>query len=210
MSRCRIISVAGGTASGKTTLAHDLHRVGGAERVQVIPLDSYYNDQSNLPLEERACRNYDHPDAFDAKLLRHHLNSLRNGHGVNVPVYNFALHCRDNEKVQRVDPVDVVIVEGILALHYPELRDMYSYSVFVDTDDTLRFQRRLKRDVSERERTEESVHTQWNMTVQPMHELYCAPTRSLATEVMTGERWDDGAIDALWKRLIAAGEYDLV
>jgi uridine kinase len=206
MARCRIISVAGGTASGKTTLAHDLFRLGGTERVQVIPLDSYYRDQVNISLEERALRNYDHPDAFDSTLLRNHLDELLNGNGVDAPIYNFALHCRDGRQVQRVEPVDVVIVEGILALHYQELREVYSYSVFVDTDDDLRFQRRLKRDVSERGRTEESVNTQWNATVHPMHLQYCAPTRALAAEVMTGERWDEGAIAQLWKRIVSAAE----
>lgn len=206
MARCRIISVAGGTASGKTTLAHDLYRVGGPERVQVIPLDSYYQDQAHLSLEERAQRNYDHPDAFETKLLRHHLDALRNGHAVDTPIYNFALHCRHTDKVKRVGPVDVVIVEGILALHYPELREVYSYSVFVDTDDDLRFQRRLTRDVSERGRTDACVHTQWSSTVHPMHIQYCAPTRSLAAEVMTGESWDEEAIGALWKRIVAAVE----
>jgi uridine kinase len=206
MARCRIISVAGGTASGKTTLAHDLHRLGGPERVQVIPLDSYYRDQANISLEERALRNYDHPDAFDITLLRNHLDELLNGKGVDTPIYNFALHCRDARQVHRVEPVDVVIVEGILALHYQELREVYSYSVFVDTDDDLRFQRRLKRDVCERGRTEESVHTQWNATVHPMHLQYCAPTRALAAEVMTGERWDEGAISQLWKRIVSAVE----
>jgi uridine kinase len=203
MARCRIISVAGGTASGKTTLAHDLFRIGGAQRVQVIPLDSYYHDQSNLSSEERAIGNYDHPDAFETKLLRHHLDALRNGHAVDAPIYNFALHCRDTERSQRVEPVDVVVVEGILALHYPELREVYSYSVFVDTDDHLRFQRRLTRDVTERGRTEESVHAQWTSTVHPMHVRYCAPTRDLAAEVMTGERWDESEIEALWKRIVA-------
>lgn len=206
MARCRIISVAGGTASGKTTLAHDLYRLGGSERVQVIPLDSYYLDQADLSLEERATRNYDHPDAFDTTLLRRHLDELRNGHSIDAPMYNFALHCRDSEQVQRVAPVDVVIVEGILALHYPELREVYSYSVFVDTDDALRFERRLKRDVSERGRTQESVYTQWNTTVHPMHVKYCAPTRSLASEIMTGERWSEGEIGALWSRIVAAVE----
>jgi uridine kinase len=206
MARCRIISVAGGTASGKTTLAHDLYRLGGSERVQVIPLDSYYLDQAELSLEERATRNYDHPDAFETTLLRRHLDALRNGHSIDAPMYNFALHCRDSEQVQRVDPVDVVIVEGILALHYPELREVYSYSVFVDTYDALRFERRLKRDVSERGRTQESVHTQWNTTVHPMHVKYCAPTRSLASEIMTGERWSEGEIGALWSRIVAAVE----
>jgi uridine kinase len=99
-----------------------------------------------------------------------------------------------------------VIVEGILALHYPELREIYSYSVFVDTDDDLRFQRRLKRDVSERGRTEDSVHLQWSSTVHPMHVQYCAPTRSLAAEVMTGERWDPSVMKALWKRIVVAVE----
>ena len=206
MARCRIISVAGGTASGKTTLAHDLSRIGGARRVQVIPLYSYYRDQANLSLEERATTNYDHPDAFETNLLRQHLDALRSGHAVDAPIYNFALHCRDNERVQRVEPVDVVIVEGILALHYPELREVYSYSVFVDTDDDLRLTRRLKRDVSERGRTEESVHLQWSSTVHPMHVQYCAPTRSLAAEVMTGEMWDDSTIGALWDRIVAAVE----
>jgi len=206
MSRCRIIAVAGGTASGKTTLAHELHRVGGAERVQVIPLDSYYHEQLHLSLEERALTNYDQPDAFETKLLRHHLDALRNGHGIDAPVYNFALHCRDKKQVLRVEPVDVVIVEGILALHYPELREVYSYSVFVDTEEELRFKRRLKRDVCERGRTEDSVHDQWSSTVHPMHVRYCAPTRSLATEVMTGESWSEGAVDALWKRILAAVE----
>jgi len=204
MSRCRIIAVAGGTASGKTTLAHELHRVAGAERVQVLPLDSYYHDQAHLSLEQRALTNYDHPDAFETKLLRHHLDALRNGHGIDVPVYNFALHCRERNQVLRVEPVDVIIVEGILALHYPELREVYSYSVFVDTADEPRLKRRLKRDVCERGRTEESVHEQWRSTVHPMHVRYCAPTRSLATEVMTGESRSEGAVDALWKRILAA------
>lgn len=204
MARCRIIAVAGGTASGKTTLAHDLHRFGGPERVQVIPLDSYYRDQSTLSPAERELRNYDHPDAFDITLLRNHLDELVNGNGIDAPIYDFALHCRDARRVHRIEPVDVVVVEGILALHYQELREVYSYSVFVDTDGDLRFQRRLKRDVSERGRTEESVHAQWNATVHPMHLQYCAPTRALAAEVMTGERWEEGAIAQLWERIVSA------
>jgi uridine kinase len=206
MSRCRIISVAGGTASGKTTLAHDLHRLGGEGRVQIIPLDSYYRDQPHLSLEERATVNYDHPDAFEAKLLRMHLDALRNGHSVDVPVYEFATHSRSKSQVQQVAPLDVVIIEGILALHFPELREVYSYSVFVETADDLRLQRRLKRDVRERGRTEQSVHSQWNDTVHPMHVQYCAPTRTLATEVMTGEEWSESELTLLWKRILHAVE----
>lgn len=206
MSRCRIISVAGGTASGKTTLAHDLHRIGGGERVQIIPLDSYYRDQAHLTLDERAVMNYDHPDAFETRLLRMHLDALRNGHSVDVPVYEFATHSRSKSQVQQVLPTDIVIIEGILALHFPELREVYSYSVFVDTADELRFERRLKRDVRERGRTEQSVYSQWNDTVQPMHVQYCEPTRTLATEVMTGEEWSESELTLLWKRILHAVE----
>lgn len=200
MGRCRIICVAGGTASGKTTLARDLYRLGGDERVQVIALDSYYQDRSDLSLEQRATINYDHPDAFEIKLLRFHLDVLRNGNAVEVPTYDFSTHARSGE-VQRITPSEIVVVEGILALHFAELRDVYSYSIFVDTPDQLRFDRRLKRDVCERGRTEGSVHEQWNATVHPMHVQYCAPTRELASEVMTGETWSDEELDALWKRI---------
>jgi len=204
MGRSRIISVAGGTASGKTTLAHDLYRIGGEERVQIIPLDSYYRDQAHLTPEERVGINYDHPDAFEAELLRMHLDALRNGHAVDVPVYDFATHSRSKSQIQHVSPTDVVIVEGFLALHFSELREVYSYSVFVETADEVRFQRRLKRDVRERGRTEESVYSQWNETVHPMHMHYCAPTRALATEVMTGEEWSDADVTPLWNRILVA------
>jgi uridine kinase len=203
MGRCRIICVAGGTASGKTTLARELYRLGGDERVQVLPLDSYYRDRAHLSPEERATVNYDHPDALEIKLLRFHLDALRNGNPIEAPVYDFATHSRSKE-VQKIAPAEVVIIEGILALHFSELRETYSYSVFVDTDDDLRFQRRLKRDVSERGRTEESVHEQWNATVQPMHIQYCAPSRTLASEVMAGETWSTEELTGLWRRILSA------
>jgi len=200
MSRCKIVAVAGGTASGKTTLARDLYRIGGSEQVQVIPLDSYYRCHKHLPMEERAAINYDHPRVFESDLLRHHLDILRSGEAIEVPTYDFATHSRASETM-RVEATDVVIVEGILALHYPQLREAYSYSVFVDAADKLRFDRRLKRDVRERGRTEESVYLQWEQTVHPMHVEFCAPTLSLASEVVSGEKWDDGVVQALWERM---------
>jgi uridine kinase len=206
MGRCRIISVAGGTASGKTTLARDLQRIGGQERVQVIPLDAYYRDWPGAPLEKRALNNYDHPDAFEVELLREHLRSLVGGAAVEIPVYDFALHARSSAETQTVSATDVVIVEGILAMHFPVLREVYSYSIFVDAPDHLRFERRLSRDVRERGRTEESVVAQWNETVHPMHVQFCAPTLSLASEVVSGERWDDATIERLWVRIVAALE----
>jgi len=206
MGRCRIISVAGGTASGKTTLARDLQRIGGPERVQVIPLDAYYRDWPNLPLEKRALNNYDHPDAFEVELLRSHVSDLQTGKRVDIPVYDFALHARSMSETHSITATDVVIVEGILAMHFPVLREVYSYSIFVDAPDQLRFDRRLSRDVRERGRTEESVLNQWNDTVHPMHIQFCAPTLSLASEVVSGEKWDDTMIQALWGRIIAALE----
>ena len=203
MSCCRIICVAGGTASGKTTLAGELYRRGGDEQVQIVALDSYYRDLSHLPPEERATVNYDHPDALEIALLRFHLDALRNGNIIEAPVYDFATHSRSKE-VQRVSPSAIVILEGILALHYPELREVYSYSVFVDTADELRFERRLARDVRERGRTKESVREQWDATVQPMHLQYCIPTRAWASEIMTGEEWSEPEVAALWGRILSA------
>lgn len=202
MTGSRIISVAGGTASGKTTLAHDLAQIGGADRVEVIPLDSYYRCRKECSLEERAGMNYDHPDAFESNLLRAHLDDLISGKGVDMPVYDFATHAR-SPKTEKINPKQLIIVEGILALHYPELRAAYSYSIFVDTPDPLRFSRRLERDVRERGRTEESVHSQWNTTVHPMHVQFCAPTRALASEVMSGEAWDPQSVSELFQRIVA-------
>jgi len=134
------------------------------------------------------------------------LRSLVGGAAVEIPVYDFALHARSSAETQTVSATDVVIVEGILAMHFPVLREVYSYSIFVDAPDHLRFERRLSRDVRERGRTEESVVAQWNETVHPMHVQFCAPTLSLASEVVSGERWDDATIERLWVRIVAALE----
>jgi uridine kinase len=204
MTQCKIIGVAGGTASGKTTLARDLHRIGGADRVQVIPLDSYYRCHSHLPLEERAKINYDLPDSFEADLLRAHLDLLLSGQAVDIPVYDFATHTRSLVESHRIVAAPIIIVEGILSLHFTQLREVYSYSVFVEAPDQLRFERRLKRDVAERGRTEASVRAQWNETVQPMHLRFCQPSSEHASEVVSGAAWDDAVISSLWDRILAA------
>jgi uridine kinase len=201
MTTTRIIAVAGGTASGKTTLAKDLVRIGGAGRVQIIPLDAYYRCSGHLSLEERNLINYDHPDVFEIALLEQHLAAIREGEAVEVPQYDFPTHSR-SKQTQRILPSEVVLVEGILALHYPALRRSYSASVFVDAPDELRYARRLSRDVRERGRTEESVHYQWKTNVQPMHIEFCTPTKSVATEVFNGTAWTDDDVRALFGRLV--------
>jgi len=201
MTKTRIIAVAGGTASGKTTLARDLARIGGAGKLHIIPLDAYYRCNAHLAPEARALINYDHPDAFEVGLLESHLAALTSGSAVDVPEYDFSTHSRA-AKTSHVIPPEVIIIEGILALHYPGLRQAYYRSVFVDTPDELRFTRRLARDVRERGRTEDSVHRQWEDTVQPMHEQFCAPTKTHASEVFSGEGWDDTHVAALLERLL--------
>jgi uridine kinase len=197
----RIVGIAGGTGSGKTCIARDLSHIGGSDRVQALSLDSYYRSQDALTPEARAVVNYDHPDALEVSLLIEHLRLLQSGHSIEMPIYDFATHSRAIQ-TERIVPRDVVIVEGILTLYYPELRPLFGYSVFVDAPDALRLERRLRRDVRERGRTEESVLTQWSDTVQPMHEKFCMPTKHYATEVFDGSSWCDGDVTNLWGRIV--------
>lgn len=200
MIRSKLVAVVGGTASGKTTLASDLLHVGGRNNVDVIPLDAYYRCNAHLALEDRARVNYDHPAAFEVSLLKSHLQLLSTGEDIDIPSYDFATHSRSTF-TRKVEPRSVIIVEGILTLHFPELRDVFTYSIFVDTPDDLRFSRRLARDVRERGRTEESLKQQWDETVQPMHEEFCASTKLYSSEVMSGIAWTERDVAALWGRV---------
>ena len=154
--RVLVIGVAGGTASGKTTVVEAILDRVGRGRIAHIQHDSYYKDLSHLPLEERRQLNFDHPDALDTPLLIHHLRELCQGHPIEVPTYDFATYCR-LPRTQTVHPRRVVIVEGILILAEPALRDLIEVKIYVDTDADLRFIRRIKRDIAERGRTMESV-----------------------------------------------------
>jgi uridine kinase len=198
----RLVAIVGGTASGKTTLAKDLARIGGPDRVAVVPLDAYYQSNAHIPREQRDSINYDHPDAFDVNTALNHFLTLKQGKAIDLPVYDFSQHTRAPETV-RVEPRPLILVEGILTLHYPEFAPLWSYSVFVDTPDELRFQRRIARDVQERGRTADSVLSQWRETVHPMHLQFCAPTKGKASEVMQGEVWDEAAVRRLLDRLTA-------
>ena len=173
-----IIGVAGGTGSGKTTLAHHIAEEFG-DSVAVIAHDCYYREQNDKSYEERCVQNYDHPDAFETELLVQHLQELRAGRIIECPVYSFSDYDRTAETVT-IHPSAVIIVEGVLIFQDPVLRDMLDIRIFVETDADVRILRRALRDVEERGRTLQSVVNQYLTTVKPMHEQFVEPTRKYA------------------------------
>lgn len=179
MSQPIILGVAGGSGSGKTTIVREIVQALGSDRISVIHHDSYYCDRSSVPAEERESINYDHPDALETRLLVRHLEELRAGRAVDVPVYDFSSHTR-TERVMHVQPSPVVIVEGILILAERALRELMDIRVFVRTDADLRVIRRIERDLAERERSLESVVEQYVKTVRPMHLEFVEPSERWA------------------------------
>lgn len=173
-----IVGIAGGTGSGKTTFARELQRIMGQDCV-VVPQDSYYVANTDLSFAERLKINYDHPDALEDDLLIGHLRQLRQGQSIQIPVYDFELYARTVDTIT-VEPRAIVIVEGILVLNNPLLREEFDLKVFVDTDPDVRILRRLIRDVKKRVRTIESVHSQYLATVKPMHETFVEPSKRYA------------------------------
>ena len=173
-----VIGIAGGTGSGKTTLMKNLiAHFGGM--VTVLSHDNYYKRHDELPLEQRSQLNYDEPDALETDLMARHLDLLRRGIAIDCPVYDFSIHNRSNETV-RVEPNPVIIVEGILIFENEALRELMDIRIFVDTDADIRLCRRIKRDVNKRGRSLESVLTQYQQTVKPMHEKYVEPSKRFA------------------------------
>ena len=177
-----VIGIAGGTASGKTTLMKNLINEFGGE-VTVLSHDNYYKRHDDMPYEERCTLNYDEPAAFDTSLMVYHLDQLRHGHSIECPVYDFTIHNRADETVRLV-PKKVIIVEGILIFENEELRSLMDIKIFVDTDADIRLCRRIKRDVNKRGRSLESVLTQYQQTVKPMHERYVEPSKKYADLVV--------------------------
>jgi uridine kinase len=178
MENVLVIGIAGGTGSGKTTLMKNLiGHFGGM--VTVLSHDNYYKRHDELPLEQRSQLNYDEPDALETDLMAHHLNLLRQGQAIDCPVYDFTNHNRSNETV-RIEPNPVIIVEGILIFENQPLRELMDIRIFVDTDADVRLCRRIKRDVTKRGRTLESVLLQYQQTVKPMHEKYVEPSKRFA------------------------------
>ncbi|MFD2611808.1 uridine kinase [Paenibacillus gansuensis] len=174
-----IIGIAGGTGSGKTSVARSImERMGDANAV-LISQDSYYLDHSELSMEQRERINYDHPNAFDNELLLQHLSRLRDGETVEIPVYDFTVHARSSE-TETVEPKQIVIVEGLHVLSDDHLRSGLDIKVFVDTDADIRILRRVVRDIQERGRTLQSVVDQYLMTVKPMHDAFIEPSKKYA------------------------------
>lgn len=197
-----VIGVAGGTASGKTSVVNAILDRVGRNRIAHIQHDSYYKDLSHLPLEERRLLNFDHPDALDTPLLIQHLKDLRRGRPIEVPTYNFATYCR-LPTTQQVQPLPVVIVEGILILAEPALRDLIDLKIYVDTDADLRLIRRLKRDITERERTVESVIEQYMATVRPMHLEFVEPSKRYADVIIPRGGQNVAALELVTARILS-------
>ncbi len=187
-----VIGIAGGSGSGKTTIARSVVERVGSGRVVLIPHDAYYRDRSDLPPEERARINYDHPDSLENELLAAHLETLRRGEAIERPVYDFATHTRTAARV-RVAPAPVILVEGILILAEPRLRELFDLRIFIDTDADLRLLRRLRRDLLERGRTVDSVLAQYEATVRPMHLQFVEPSKRYA-DLIVPEGYNVGAV----------------
>jgi uridine kinase len=194
------IGVAGGTCSGKTTVAERLAELMGEDHLALIKLDSYYWARDDQSLEERAAVNYDHPDSFDWPLLRSHLDTLYDGGAVPIPIYDYANHTRSAE-VRIVQSAKIVVVEGILVLYEPSIRDVCDLKIYIDTDSDLRFIRRLTRDVAERGRTPESIIGQYLETVRPSHQQFIEPSKRHADVVFPEGGMNAPAIDILLARV---------
>ncbi|WP_291651375.1 uridine kinase [Clostridium sp.] len=196
MKKPILIGITGGTGSGKSSIADAIYSSFSNECIAMIQQDMYYKDQSHLSMEERVKTNYDHPRAFDNDLLIKHLSDLINGIAINKPIYDFSNHNRAKETV-RIEPKDIIIVEGILVLEDERLRELLDIKVYVDTDADIRILRRLIRDINERGRTVDSVVSQYLDVVRPMHMQFTEPTKRYADIIVPEGGQNKVAIDIL-------------
>lgn len=197
-----IIGLAGGTGSGKTTVARALNKIVGEGRIAVLPHDAYYRNLDHLPPAQRAEFNFDHPDALDTDLLIQHVKELKAGNAIEMPIYDFKTDSRTAQTIH-IDPEPVIMVEGILIFAEPELRKLFDVKIFVDTDADIRFIRRVQRDVAERGRTVESVIQQYLTTVRPMHLEFVEPSKRYADVIIPEGGFNEVAIDMVAARIEA-------
>lgn len=192
-----IIGITGGSGSGKTTIAHEIaNQIEANDRIVIMTQDSYYKDNTGLPMSERQKINYDHPNAFDMPLLEAQLNQLLHRKPIEMPNYDFTEHTR-SDKTVHINPADIIILEGILVLFNEEIRNLMDIKVYVDTDDDIRFIRRLERDMKERGRSLDSVINQYLTTVKPMYHQFIEPTKRYADIIIPEGGENNVAIDML-------------
>ncbi|WP_461239361.1 uridine kinase [Paucilactobacillus sp. N302-9] len=195
-----IVGVTGGSGSGKTTVSNAVYNQLAGKSIMIMQQDTYYNDQASMSMEERKAVNYDHPLAFDTDRLISDLKKLLNYEAIDMPVYNYAEFTRSKETI-RVEPQDVIILEGILILDDERLRDLMDIKVFVDTDDDIRIIRRIKRDMQERGRSLQSVIDQYLATVKPMYHQFVEPTKRYADIIVPEGGENTVAIDLLTTKI---------
>jgi uridine kinase len=194
------IAVAGGTGSGKTTVAEEILKRVGADRIAYLQHDSYYLDRSQMPLDPRQLPNFDHPNSLETDLLVKHLRQLKSGHAAQVPIYDFTTDRRVAE-TRSVSPQPVILVEGLLIFVEKKLRDQFDIKIYVDADNDIRFIRRLRRDIAERGRTMESVIDQYLNTVRPMHLEFVEPSKRYADVIIPEGGFNTVALDMVVARI---------
>ena len=199
-SEVMVVGIAGGTGAGKSTLATLVLENLGRDKIAHLPHDAYYRLQKDMPLEERAKINYDHPDSLETELLVEHILQLKKGHAVDMPVYDFTIHNRKEETV-RVEPRQVILVEGILIFVEKSLRELFDMKIYVDTDPDIRFIRRLTRDIEERGRTMRSVINQYLKTVRPMHLDFVESSKRYEDIIVPEGGYNTVALDMVIARL---------
>ena len=197
-----LIGLAGGTGSGKTTVTQAILNKVGRQRIAILQHDAYYRDQAALPVVLRDTLNFDHPDSLETDLMIQHLQQLKAGEAIKMPVYDFTINARASQAIH-IEPQAVIIVEGILIFVEPALREMFDMKIFVDTDADLRFIRRLQRDVAERGRTPGSVVTQYLTTVRPMHLEFVEPSKRYADVIIPEGGLNTVAIEMVVARIEA-------
>ena len=201
MKKVLTVGIAGGSGSGKSTIT-DILRKRFSNSVAVINHDDYYKAHHNLSYEERSKINYDSPDAFDTSLMVEHLHKLQNFEAVDCPVYDYMIHDR-SDKTRRIEPAEVLLIDGILVLAEPELRECMDIKLFVDTDADIRILRRIKRDVQQRKRTLDSVINQYLTTVKPMHEAYVEPSKKFADIIIPEGGYNLIAMEIVEQRILS-------
>jgi uridine kinase len=197
-----VIGIAGGSGSGKTTVANVILARVGADRIAYLPHDAYYRDLSHLPYSQRVEINFDHPNSLESELMMQHILQLKNWQPIDLPVYDFTTHSRTT-RTMRVEPQRVILVEGILIFAEQGLRDLFDVKIFVDTDADLRLIRRLQRDISERGRTTENVIKQYLRTVRPMHLEFVEPSKRYADVIIPEGGFNEVAMGMVTTRIEA-------